>query len=174
MKYYAGIGSRKTPIKIQEKMTEYAYELEKLGYILRSGGAEGADLAFEIGVQKDDMKEIYLPWKDFNNNKSKYYNITKKAFELGKEYHKGWSYLKPGAKKLMARNGYQVLGYDLKTPSNFILCWTDDGCESSEKRTQKTGGTGQAIDIAYKNDIKVYNLKNSKSIKEFEKEILKL
>ena len=54
--------------------------------------------------------------------------------------------------RLMARNCYQVLGKDLETPSEFIICWTKDG--------QATGGTGQALRIAKKNNIPVFNLYN--------------
>ena len=50
----------------------------------------------------------------------------------------------------MGRNGYQVLGYDLKTPSKFLICWTKDGKE--------TGGTAQAMRIAKDYKIPVYNL----------------
>lgn len=38
IKYYTGIGSRKTPIEILDFMTEIAIYLNKKKYILRSGG----------------------------------------------------------------------------------------------------------------------------------------
>ena len=65
--FYTGIGSRKTPKTILKLFTEVAIYLSKQGYILRSGGAKGADQAFERGAAK---KEIYLPWRNFENNKS--------------------------------------------------------------------------------------------------------
>lgn len=49
MKIYAGIGSRKTPKKILEQMRNISSFLAKEGYTLRSGGADGADSAFEDG-----------------------------------------------------------------------------------------------------------------------------
>ncbi len=64
----------------------------------------------------------------------------------------------------MARNCYQVLGEDLSTPVDFVVCWTPDGAESETSR--KTGGTGQAIRIAADLGIRVYNLKNRKSREE--------
>lgn len=54
---YAGIGSRETPRSILDLMTAIARKLEALGYTLRSGGATGADTAFEEGVER--LKEIY-------------------------------------------------------------------------------------------------------------------
>jgi predicted Rossmann fold nucleotide-binding protein DprA/Smf involved in DNA uptake len=53
MKYYAGIGSRETPKEICNKMTEIASLLEKQDFVLRSGGANGADSAFEKGHYHD-------------------------------------------------------------------------------------------------------------------------
>lgn len=58
----------------------------------------------------------------------------------------------------MIRNAYQVLGKNLKSPVKFVLCYTDDGCQTDAERTRKTGGTGQAITIADFNNIPVINL----------------
>lgn len=151
-KYYTGIGSRETPENILNYMTYLASELEKRKYILRSGGADGADSAFEDGVQEFYMAEIYLPWRNFNNNNSPLYNISDEAMSMAKKYHPRWNHLSQGAKKLHSRNCYQVLGYYLTIPSNFIICWTKDG--------KVSGGTGQALRIAIDNDIPIYNLYN--------------
>lgn len=60
MNAYAGIGSRKTPKNVLDFMFEIGKELALLGYVLRSGGAEGADSAFEKGADSvKGMKEIY-------------------------------------------------------------------------------------------------------------------
>jgi len=150
MKYYAGIGSRGTPPEILSFMTDIANFLSDTGYILRSGGAPGADTAFEAGVPDPTKKEIYLPWKGFNGNGSHRYRVTDAALKLASEFHPAWDKLSYGARKLMGRNGYQVLGFDLSTPSDFLICWTRDG--------KLLGGTSQAIKIAWSRDIPVYNL----------------
>ena len=59
---YAGIGSRQTPPEMLEAMTELARELERSGWHLHSGGADGADTAFENGTTKAG-RTVYLPWK---------------------------------------------------------------------------------------------------------------
>lgn len=161
MKFYAGIGSRKTPPNVLAAMTIIAQRLEKLGYTLRSGGAEGADSAFEEGA---DSKEIYLPWKGFNGNSSNLHSIHMGAILLARKYHPAWDMLSQGAQKLQARNCYQILGYDLRTLSDFVVCWTPDGCEKSSERTSKTGGTGQAIEIADSYGIPVFNLQRSDAV----------
>jgi len=58
--YYAGIGSRKTPPDILALMEACAYKLARYGWNLRSGGAPGADQAFERGVaQANRERNIY-------------------------------------------------------------------------------------------------------------------
>ena len=51
---YAGVGSRETPLLVQQRMTKIAAQLSKLGYVLYSGGAEGADSAFEQFIAELD------------------------------------------------------------------------------------------------------------------------
>lgn len=156
---YTGIGARKTPDDILHKFCLYGNVLGRLGYVLRSGAADGADTAFEKGcVSVGGPKEIYLPWKDFNDNPSSLHNISYFALELAEDvYGPKWEYLSDGAKKLMARNCYQVLGENLDLSSDFVLCWTPDGCRSESERTRATGGTGQAIALADRYDIPIFN-----------------
>jgi len=161
MLIYTGIGSRDTPIEIQELMTKIAQVLETKGYTLRSGGANGADLAFEKGVTT--LKEIYLPWKGFNHSTSPLYNVEQAALDMAAPHHGGWTYLKDAVKKLMGRNAYQVLGQDLNTPAKFVICWTKDGVQTQADRTNKTGGTGLAISLADSLGIPVFNLNNQGS-----------
>lgn len=157
---YTGIGSRKTPDDILERMRAYGSAFAKLGFTLRSGAAEGADKAFETGcLSAGGKKEIFLPWQKFNDHISPFYKITPEALKLAERvYGQGWQYLSQGAKKLMARNCYQVLGVNLDTPSDFVVCWTPDGCVNKEQRTRRTGGTGQAIALADEYGIPVFNL----------------
>lgn len=159
--FYTGIGSRETPKDTLKTMTQLAKDLDLIGYTLRSGGADGADDYFERGATR---KEIYLPWKMFNNNPSPLFKISQEAMALASEHHPAWDKLKDAVKKLMARNSTQVLGLELDTPSDFVVCWTPDGCESHLTRTAATGGTGLAITVASKRGIPIYNLQNQDSI----------
>ena len=80
---YAGIGSRETPPDILLKMVKIGCHLAKMGWTLRSGGAPGADSAFEKGCDLGGGdKQIFLPWKGFQGNSSLLYNITEQAFDL--------------------------------------------------------------------------------------------
>ncbi len=147
--YYTGIGSRNTPAEILLLMSKIAIFLSENNYILRSGGAKGADLAFSKSID-DNKKQIFLPWKGFNNNYNHKYPILKDALKMAEEFHPAWENCSEGARKLHSRNCYQVLGYDLKTPSKFVICWTRNG--------KLIGGTATALRIAKKYNIKIYNL----------------
>jgi len=144
VKYYAGIGSRETPTAILSEMTRLAQVFQSEGYILRSGAAEGADTAFELGA--GDAKHIYLPWPRFNGHSSTLLP-TPEAYALAAKHHPAWDRCSPGARSLHARNCHQVLGLDLATPVEFVCCWTKDG--------RASGGTGQAIRLAYAFDVHV-------------------
>ena len=160
MKYYTGVGSRETPIPILSLMQQIATKLASEDYVLRSGGAEGADSAFEHGAKWQDvgcsvpeeLKEIYLPWKGFGGSNSTLYTFTPEAVSIAKRIHPAWDKLKLGAKKLHTRNVYQVLGSDCKTPSDFLICWTPQG--------KDVGGTRTAIVLAREHNIPIWNLAN--------------
>jgi len=151
--YYAGIGSRSTPIEpYQAQFKDIASVLEKRGFILRSGGAEGADEYFESGVSNADNKQIYLPWKKYRDNPSPLYTITDSAYEVAQRFHRNWNCLTQGGKALHARNTNIVLGPDVTRLDNmvsFIICWTPNG--------QESGGTGQALRMAEHFNIPVFN-----------------
>lgn len=139
-KPYAGIGSRETPRPILEAMRSLAFKLGEEGWTLRSGHAPGADQAFESGLTSNHKREIYLPWKGFEGSTSQYYHQCEMAFDIAKCTHPAWDKLSQGAKKLHARNVYQVYGMTLHTPSRFIVCYTEHGWLK--------GGTATAIRLA--------------------------
>lgn len=151
-KIYAGIGSRETPKEVLALFYKIGKSLARKNFILRSGHADGSDIAFENGCDSlNGQKEIWLPWKGFNNSTSKYV-ITNdsKAYGYAEENIQGFKYIKSqGAKKCIARDVLQVLGEDLNTPVDFVVCWTEDG--------KLKGGTRHAINIATKNNISVFN-----------------
>ena len=159
MKFWAGIGSRETPEEIQDMMTEIASYLEDIGYILRSGNAQGADQAFAKGVKR--AAQIWLPWMEFNqwfslsHSEHKYAVINpddEDAYSSIEKYHPKPKSLGHAAIKLMARNFRQVIGRDNESNSEFVICWTKGG--------KPVGGTGQALRIASDHNIPIYNMFN--------------
>lgn len=161
MKFYAGIGSRQTPREMLNLMTRLARYLATKGYVLRSGGAPGADTAFEMGAGA--AAEIIIPWPGFERRYNAIVFSNSQALEdamaIAEKFHPVWSTLTNGAKLLMARNVAQVLGPSLDSPVDFVLCWTPHwNCDASGRVVNASGGTGMAVRLAAANGIPVRNL----------------
>lgn len=157
--YYAGIGSRESPKEVLDQMQQFAYQAAKRGWVLRSGGANGADTAFEVGCDHaNGKKEIFLPWKGFNQNDSSLFVVDDRALALANEIHPAYNKLSRTAKLLIGRNMHQVLGKALNQPVTCVVCWTKDGCESWTSYGRNTGGTGSAIALASHIGATVFNL----------------
>jgi len=123
-------------------MTQAAVKLAGEGFTLRSGGAKGADQAFEMGARSCGVgSEIFRP-NDAHGDHA--------AHALGLKYHPAWIRLPTYHKLLHARNGYIVLGRGLGDPVQFLICWT--------RNASAQGGTGQAIRIAHGYKIPVLDL----------------
>lgn len=167
-KTYTGIGSRSTPPEILHKMNDLAHYFASKGYMLRSGKAGGADEAFQLGVQRYclnnnrsiDLRlaEIYIPWYNFKNpNLIDDWDIVppnmKECQEIAATLHPAWGKCSQGAKKLHARNVCQVLGYDLNTPSDFVIFYAPE-----DKNGNVKGGTATAVKLARQHNIPCVNM----------------
>lgn len=154
--YYAGIGSRETPKDVLNMMCEIGLQLAQEGWVLRSGGAHGADTAFYLGAANGKGKhQIFLPWEGFNGytkNDPGFYvpEYTQEHLSIAAHFHPAWNSCSAGAKKMHARNVCQVAGLDLNTKSDLIICWTKDG--------KRGGGTGQALRIAEHLEIPIFDI----------------
>ena len=191
----AGIGSRETPLPVLTEMETITYDLVETGHMIISGGAPGADTAFQRGAYKaisaqypkDTDYEInqvlakylavILPWNKFNDNNKhiSFHNedcfphlhifsdmsleLKEEAYKIMRQFHPAYTRLSDSAMKLMARNGFQVLGHDLKHPVDLVICYTVDG--------KFSGGTGQSLRIADAHHIPIINLKNQKFSMDF-------
>lgn len=171
-----GIGSRETPPADMRLLTAIARKAEEQGMRGRSGGAGGADLAFEKGFTDPKNVDVILPWRSFLPKGMTIEDVNAflgrdrvksgpgapvmlegpyiaKARTMAAEYHPAWDKCSDGAKSLHSRNMPQVLGLQLDKPTDVVIAWTVDG--------KATGGTGQAIRVAEDLGIPVANLKNA-------------
>jgi hypothetical protein len=146
---YAGIGSRKTPPDMLEYMTRIAKYLTSLGYTLVSGGAEGADQAFEKGAGRSI---IFKPQC-----------ATKEAISYASKFHPNWKACSAFARQAHGRNAMIILGAQLECPVNFVICWTPSG--------QAVGGTALGIAIAKANKIPVFNLAVKEDVERIKKKV---
>lgn len=189
---YSGIGSRETPDQVLGVMEDAAYRLARIGFVLRSGKAGGADAAFQVGAQKyhqenpgrspSSIAEIYIPWKGFRggDNLIDLYDVLPDALDKQypgyeemrwdwvKEVHGGWERLSQGARKLHERNVHQLFGPNLGdayiNQSKFVLYYAPETKSGNPK-----GGTATAVNLAKKQGIRTLNLLHDKNHEVLEK-----
>lgn len=186
MKAYTGVGSRKTPKAIADVMHRLAVKLGSQGWTLRSGAAEGADIAFELGWLEwyanntrgivEPQAEIYVPWSGFeDHDKGGLFGATivpsdiwfqnwDKAEKIAARIHPAWENCSQGARKMHTRNVFQVLGKTLDSPSKMLVCWADvdtDGVPG--------GGTRTAWVLAREHNIECFNLRYPEHMARIEK-----
>lgn len=149
-KTYAGVGARVAPEGVLAAMRRIAARLEKCGWFLRTGGAEGPDTAFDEGVEDAGNVAVYLPWKGFDGSGEEFIPIPERAFELAEQYHPNWAACSDGVKKLHARNSMVLLGPNCDDPVDFVIAWTPEG--------KTVGGTGQVLRMAYAMKIPIFNI----------------
>jgi len=163
---YAGIGSRQTPPHVLSLMGALAARLAGAGWVLRTGLSPGADQAFYRGAMSSagDV-ELYLPWPGFQSGARLEVEggsvrvvcrPSPPAWRLAPRFHPRWSELADDARRLLARDGDQVLGTGLLDPVRLVACWTADGTLDGERLYDD--GTGQALRIAHDHGIPVLNL----------------
>lgn len=140
-KSFSGVGSRQSPIPVLKVMTQIGQLMASKGWTLRSGGAKGADQAFELGCDlAEGKKEIYKASDD----------LLPDAFAIASKTHPAWDKCTEYAQRLHARNVNIVLGKNLDDPARLLICWTKGG--------KICGGTATAMRIAKKNNIMILNI----------------
>ncbi len=166
-RYWTGVGSSTTPPDVQQTQTKIGECLARAGLILLSGGAVGSDSAFERGV--GDKHLIF-----YGNTRHKtlhgYASIPRGAgrvlIEDGPLAQRAeqivqhvlepdhWRNItrNPFVRNLIRRNVFQVLGPQLNTPTEFLVCWAKPEGDSIH------GGTKSAYELARLLGIPTYNL----------------
>lgn len=185
---FTGIGSENAPKHVTDLITEISYLLAISGRSLRSSGAKGCSTAFELGVNNafkkglcgsrpltpktgnplQPVKEIYLPYRGFENHSDDAYfeyDPTLKGRIIGfirsgvlmSEFEKIQN---PYLIKDYVVRVFQLLGKTLNKPSKFMLCWTPDGARTSSESSVEIGQSYVSICLAEALKIQTFNLEN--------------
>ena len=115
--------------------------------------------AVDLGLAKESQFEVYvadqynirrstLPRRHLATVRNK--DLISETERIASEVHPAWDRCNEWARGMHSRNCHQILGYDLKSPVDAVICWTPDG--------KIQGGTATAIRISMKYDIPVFNL----------------
>jgi len=136
-KRFAGIGNRHIDDQIRYAIKTCSRLIHQKGYVLVSGGARGCDEEFEAFFP--EHRKIILRARD----------ATQKAIKMAEDFHPAWHQCNSYARALLGRNAMIIMGEDLKTPADFVLCY----CANEER-----GGTALSLNIARFYKIPVFNL----------------
>jgi hypothetical protein len=156
---YAGIGSRTITETEQKQIHKIAKSFAEKDYIVYSGNAEGADIAFQTGSQGKCV--LLVPWKNFNKDKYDHSKSLAK-FDVGDtvdgnsstdKFHPNPKSLSQGGRRMMSRNWHQIVGYDQYPKVSFVMCCAD------QDENGIFGGTGQACRIAKSMNIPIFNIR---------------
>lgn len=152
---YAGIGPRQCPLDVCIELVSVASQMDDLGWIVRSGHAQGAHQAWETG-HIPTQREIYLPWSNFNVEGAmpEGFHVSPDSPAIravAQATHPYWDRLSQGGQKLMMRNVSIILGPNLDDPVQFVAYW------SEQKKV--AGGTGNAVKLASLYGIPSFNIK---------------
>ena len=115
--------------------------------------------AVDLGLAKESQFEVYvadqynirrstLPRKHLAIVRNK--DLISETERIASEVHPAWDRCNEWARGMHSRNCHQILGYDLQSPVDAVICWTPDG--------KIQGGTSTAIRISMKYNIPVFNL----------------
>ena len=170
----AGVGSRRTPPDILDAMADIAQTLGDAGIALSTGGADGADKAFETGALRTDAPiTVHTPWPGYNGYRPGrdpetdidvvHPNFTDTTrghayADLAREHHPYWKRCGRGARALFVRNVSILAGAlddDGGTlPVRAVIAYTPNGLPVG----REAGGTGHTLRTAASLDIPFVNL----------------
>ena len=158
---YAGIGSRQITECETETIINIAKKLSEK-YVLYSGNAEGSDITFQIGSNKNCV--LLVPWMNFNKNKYSHDNCidvidcgdTPEGNASIDKFHPSPISLSRGGRRMMARNYHQIHGILDYPRVSFVIC-----CANRDEHGKIIGGTGQACRIAESLNIPVINIRDA-------------
>ena len=115
--------------------------------------------AVDLGYANETQFEVYvadsynirkstLPRKHLAIVRNK--DLISETERIASEVHPAWDRCNEWARGMHSRNCHQILGYDLQSPVDAVVCWTPNG--------NVVGGTRTALMIAMKYNIPVFNL----------------
>ena len=115
--------------------------------------------AVDLGLAKESQFEVYvadqynirrstLPRRHLATVRNK--DLIYETERIASEVHPAWDRCNEWARGMHSRNCHQILGYDLQSPVDAVICWTPNG--------KIQGGTATALKLSMKYNIPVFNL----------------
>lgn len=155
------------PPEVVERAKQIAEILNNHEYTVRHDGLSPIAKTFE-GIFST-RKELYLPWKNFNEQNSSFSYSTTQSMDIVKKFFPAFDKIKDSAKAFLSRGVRMILGQNLKSNTSLVIVWTEDGVEDSLHKTAQTGFSGFPMGIAFSMYIPVINLQNANCVERVKK-----
>lgn len=156
---YGVVSNIKAPPHAINSAKEIADFLSDKNFVLRTGGGNtDIENLFEASTPH---KELYLPWKNFNEKDSKIVRYSDHIREIAQWQQPSYESLVPFKQSFINRNIAVVLGKEGTSPLRFLICWSQDGIEHPAHRTSATGFIGICITVAGLIKVPIFNLHNT-------------
>ena len=150
--------NRDVPEQIKLRAIELTRTLIAAGHIARVGKMDG--LEADVCAVVTQNTECHFPWKNFADSDSKNNFNTPEILAIAKHFATGWDQVKFTIQGFMGKNVRLLLGNKAMSLAQFMICYTDDGAETTKEVTPRAGMCGHAIKVAHFYNIPVFNLKH--------------
>lgn len=159
MKYCTGLGTTQVTKTMQDVIERFSRYLSEQGYTIRTDFDKGMNQVFR---NNSDSVELYTFEGDSNKNADAFdCPMTDFVKQHLRDSYISLDALNRVTKNRVVRCYYELLGQNLDSPSEFLICY-----DPSE------GVVNYAHRIAYKLGIKVYNLCDKEELKQLKKDWL--
>ncbi len=166
---FAIFSNENPPADVLHRAELAAALLAEYNFTLRTDKMNALNKPFEDRFTNlPGMLEIYAPWKDFNNNgtviETKNYFASSQSKDIAKMFFPSFDTMKPVVQAFLSRNVRLILGEKLKSNTNLLVVWSQDGAECKKQLTIATGFLQHPLKIAFAAHIPVYNLQNPDAV----------
>lgn len=155
---FAVTSNRDVPDSIKNRAIELTRTLVNKGHTARVGVLDGLEAMVNSAVTQNT--ECHIPFRGFAQSESKFNFSTPECLAIARHFATGFDQLKPAIQSFMGKNVRLILGNKNQSLIQFLVCYTEDGAESTKEVTSRTGICGHAIKVADYYNIPVFNLKH--------------
>lgn len=164
-RYYTVLPGRVIPIDMLERMREIGMLLATRGYTIRSSETDKIERAFSEGVDSvNGYKDIWMPKSILKHGNTN--TIQQRHIDVVKSVHPSYSLLNIELKTTFSRVAGQILGTDVSSRVDFIVCYSRIDLKKSIHVNYGSGVVEVAAAIASTYKIPLYNLFVEKDIEK--------
>ena len=155
--FYTVIATDDVPDAIANDISNLVGALANRSFILRTFPSDNN--LCQNAIKGTKSFEPYIPFNGYNDSGESEFTTTPWNKKLGAEIISGWSRIPDNIHSIVGVNIAVMLGKWNSEHSKFLIVWTPDGVENSNKTNRETGYVSTAIEVAHIYGIPVFNLK---------------